>query len=153
MTFTVLHYSKEVGRISLDTQNEISFEGRVGDQFRQFIQESVVKGITALRDLHHKNIRVKIRERVPKNHPLFGLALRQWLEYQGYEVVDLHPETDQELVELATRARNILEGVDAQELRDNKKFRDSIVSQMDEVKKALDPLVEEVGIRAINFED
>ncbi len=105
MTFTVLHYSKEVGRISLDTQNEISFEGRVGDQFRQFIQESVVKGITALRDLHHKNIRVKIRERVPKNHPLFGLALRQWLEYQGYEVVDLHPETDQELVELLKKSK------------------------------------------------
>mgnify|MGYP001613033970 FL=1 len=41
-----------------------------------------------------------MREKVLSSHPLFGLALRQWLEYQGYEVVDLHPETDNELSKL-----------------------------------------------------
>lgn len=104
MTFAVLHAGKEVGHISLDERNALSFEGYVNNEFRQFVQDSIAKGITALRDLHHKNIRIKVIERVTADHSLFGLALRQWLEHQGYEVVDLHPETDTELVELLAKS-------------------------------------------------
>ena len=105
MIFAVLRAGKEVGHISLNERNVLSFEGYVEENFRQFVTESVAKGITALRDLHHGNIHIKVREKVLSNHPLFGLALRQWLEHQGYEVVDLHPETDKELSELLIKFR------------------------------------------------
>ncbi|MDO8574273.1 MAG: hypothetical protein Q7R86_01460 [bacterium] len=104
MTFAVLHTSKEVGHISLDERNTLSFERYVDEKFRQFVQESVAKGIIALRDINHRNIRIKVSEKVSTSHPLFGLALRQWLEHQGYEVVDLHPETDTELSELLNKS-------------------------------------------------
>jgi len=60
---------------------------------------------------------------------------------------------DEKLATLVNEMRQVMDGVDAEELRDSKRTRKQVVEKFTEVKKTLDAMMEEKPDRAFSFDN
>lgn len=97
MRLAILHTGREVGHLSFDAENQPVLDSTDAG-LQTLLKQGKAKGVPALKDVYVGGMRVKVETFIRSGEPLFPLALQQWLERQGYEVFNLHPETDDEII-------------------------------------------------------
>lgn len=97
MRLAILHAGREVGHLSFDAGNQPVLDSTDAG-LQTLLEQGEAKGVPVFNDVYVGGMRVKIETFIRSGEPLFPFALQQWLERQGYEVFNLHPETDDEII-------------------------------------------------------
>lgn len=88
--------------ISFSESNEIIFNTDCDQQFKDFVLNSVKSGIKRLVDVHSPNGKEisMVEEMVSGNDVGFPLALKEFIERNGCNVIEQHPEIEEEIKKL-----------------------------------------------------
>lgn len=97
MIIAVFLRNQELAQVTLHAGQGPTFNEGADQKFVKFFTKAMEGEITALHDVHEKNVHLKVLEPVRPSDPNFYLAVIQWLERQGYDVLTLHPEVDEEI--------------------------------------------------------
>lgn len=91
-----------LGAVSFSETNQPQFIGTSDKKFEQFVLDSLKNGIKRVVDVHtpENNGLTMIEEPVSQSDPGFPLAFKEFLERVGYEVIEKHPETEEEIHKL-----------------------------------------------------
>ena len=101
MTYRIRRENRELGILKFRDHEPI-VEG--DSAFKKSISQALQKGITQWRHGWLSEDQSAIMQSsIARTDPYFPLALVDWLQRQGYEVLEEHPEVDREFEELVTK--------------------------------------------------
>lgn len=93
---------KRCGVLELQNGGAVHARETLAPELQALIDRVVAVGVPTLLDFHKPDrSEIVMAERlVPREDPVFPLALKQYLERKGYRVEIAHPEVDAEIEEL-----------------------------------------------------
>ena len=101
MLLKITQNNTNLGTITFSESNQPIFLGDFDADFKQFVIEAWRKGITRLVDRHQENGNsFVIQEPVSDIDPLFPLAFKEYLEREGYNVIEKHPKVEEAIRQL-----------------------------------------------------
>lgn len=93
-----------LGILELD-QRKLEFVATVDNDFKALTRQAWEQGIMRIRDIYdpEKQTFVMVEERISSSEENFPLAFKEYLERQGYEVIEEHSEIAQKIKELLSQ--------------------------------------------------
>ncbi len=93
MIFHVRKHNNLLASLKFE-RGAFSVEDAIDEYFLREMKQMIIDGVFASRDIYdaNKKMYLMVQEHIRSDHPNFALALKQYLERQGYEVEEHRPE-------------------------------------------------------------
>ncbi|MDP3963096.1 MAG: hypothetical protein Q8Q39_01230 [bacterium] len=93
-----------LAKMELAPKGELRFLDTPDQEFVQFIETALRRGITQKQEIRDRRTRkrIMVTKAISRTDPLFSLAFREFLDDAGYDVISKHPEIEKEIRELLT---------------------------------------------------
>ena len=90
--------NNELGLVETDN-NQVKLFGDHNESLADFVIQSQKTGITRVRDVYDSELGsfTMVVEPVERTDPSYALAFKEFLERSGYDVVEKHPEVEEEI--------------------------------------------------------
>lgn|SRR3989344_1971904 len=92
-----------LANIKMGAENQIDYIGSFDLEFKAFVDSLITTGVPRLIDIPNEetnSLTIVEEQGVQYTDPSFPLALKEYLERSGYDVVEKHPEVEEKIAKL-----------------------------------------------------
>lgn len=108
MIVEIIKNRTKLGAINFLPDGKLSYIEEPSPEFRSWIESLLSAGVTRFIDVPNEGNHslTIIDQKVLSTDPNFPLALKEYLERSGYEVIEKHPEVEKEIAKLLAEFPN-----------------------------------------------